>query len=54
MRLAFLSLGLGALGLAALIAVAMGTYRPQKDILIQEIADQKHIAPPPLDEKARR
>ena len=44
MRLAFLAAGLGALGLAALMLVAVGTYRPEKTKLMQEVKTLKHPA----------
>ena len=44
LQLAFLSAGLGALGLAALLLVSMGTYRPEKTKLMQQIKTLKHPA----------
>ena len=43
-RLAFLAAGLGALGLAALMLVAVGTYRPEKTKLMQVVKTLKHPA----------
>ena len=42
MRLFFLSAGLGALGLTALLLVAMGTYRPEMTTLMQHVKTLKH------------
>jgi hypothetical protein len=50
-RLAALSVGLGALGLTALLLVVMGVYRPEKTTLIQEIKTLKHKVPAAYDEK---
>ncbi len=41
MRLFFLSAGLGALGLTALLLVAMGTYRPEMTTLMQHVKTLK-------------
>lgn len=53
-RLAFASVGLGALGLTALIVVAMGTYRPGKTTLIQEVKTLGHKMPAGYDDKTFR
>ena len=54
LRLLFLSAGLGALGLTALIVVAMGTYRPEKTTLIQEVRTLNHKMPAGYDDKTFR
>jgi hypothetical protein len=45
-RLAVLSVGLGAVGLTCLLIGMVGTYTPSKTVLIQEIRDFRHKAPP--------
>ena len=47
-------MGLGALGLTALIVVAMGTYRPEKTTLIQEVKTLGHKMPANYDDKTLR